>query len=400
VTSAASSPLTLLVVATKPPWPPVDGGRLLLLQTLELLGGAGVRITCCAPCPRRQLAATAAALEPWCRPELVAARRRPLWRLLRGALFGGLPLSPARHHLPALARRVDRLLERESFAVVHAEQVQSFPQARPAERHGVPVVVRAQNVESELWRGAARGVPVPALLRWEARRLARWEGLVVARAAATVALTEVDRRLLQGLASGRRVWEIPAPFPAELPAGEPLPGEPAVLLLGSGGWRPNRQGAEAFLRHVWPAVKKQLPQSELHLFAPISGPPLEGVRRHPPPANSDRAFATGGILVVPLEVASGVRMKILEAWARGVPVVASPAAVAGLGAGDGEELLVAADGAQMVAAIAELHRNAELRLRLVAGGRRLLARRHDPAQVVAQYLELYGEVQARGARPS
>jgi glycosyltransferase involved in cell wall biosynthesis len=86
----------------------------------------------------------------------------------------------------------------------------------------------------------------------------------------------------------------------------------------------------------------------------------EGVETHPAPADSREAFAPGAILVVPLRIASGIRMKILEAWARGLPVVATPEAAAGLEAEDGRELL--------------------------------LAERHDPAAVSRRLLEIYGLV--------
>jgi glycosyltransferase involved in cell wall biosynthesis len=76
-----------------------------------------------------------------------------------------------------------------------------------------------------------------------------------------------------------------------------------------------------------------------------------------------------------------VRIKILEAWARGVPVVATPAALAGLEAEDGREALVARDAGEFAAAISRIHRQPALAAALVEAGRRARRERHEPGVV-------------------
>lgn len=100
------------------------------------------------------------------------------------------------------------------------------------------------------------------------------------------------------------------------------------------------------------------------------------------------AYPRGAILAVPLQIASGVRIKILEAWARGVPVVATPEAARGLEAEDGEHLLLAADGEGFARAFARLEREAGLARKLVDGGRRLLRARHEPSRVARRIEEV------------
>ena len=388
--------MRLLWIATKPPVPPSDGGRLVAWLTLEALARAGVEITLVAPvAPGEDPARIQEELSAVCRPRLVpAAPGAPAAALLRSAA-GSRPYAVARHALPAVGREVARLLAGGRFDAVHAEQVQAFAQAEPAQRAGLPVVLRAQNVESDLWAAVAR------LRRWagpwlgrEARRLARYEGESVRRAAATMALSERDAARLRELAGpGARLAPIPPPFPAELPAADsPLPGEPPLVLLGSGGWHPNRDGTRWFLAESWPAVRARVPSAVLHLFAAEGERPKQlppGVEPHPPPADSRDAFAPGAVLVVPLRIASGVRMKILEAWARGVPVVASPEAAAGLEGRDGQDILLAEDGPGFAAGIGRIVSEPGLRERLLAAGRRTLAARHDPAGVSRQILEVY-----------
>jgi glycosyltransferase involved in cell wall biosynthesis len=82
-------------------------------------------------------------------------------------------------------------------------------------------------------------------------------------------------------------------------------------------------------------------------------------------------------------------MKILEAWARGVPIVATPEAAAGLGAQDGRELLIAATPDDFAAAIDRLASQPELPRALVAAGRRLLLERHDPVRAAEALRRIY-----------
>ncbi|HEY6323856.1 MAG TPA: glycosyltransferase [Thermoanaerobaculia bacterium] len=406
--------MRLLVVATKAPWPPIDGGRLLLLRTLEGLAAAGVRATLVAPLDSRRhaLESVAAALAPWCEPQLVLARSAGAASTVLRSAGHRPPLTISRHTLPQVRRRVEGLLAARRFDVIHAEQLQALPQAlAPARAVHRPVVLRAQNVESALW-AAAPGRP----LALEARRLAAWEGRAVAGVDATAALTAIDAAALRRLAAAAgspraRVVEVPAPFAAELPPGPPgLAGKPAVAVLGSLGWRPNEDAVAWFTGEIWPAVRRALPAAELHVFGVARGaaaepaPPVDaerGITWHAAPADSAAAFACGSIHVVPLRFGSGVRMKVLEAWARGVPVVATPEGAAGLEAADGVELLVARDAAGFAAACRRLCEEPGLAAALAAGGRAALRRRHDPATVARRLLELYAEVQAaaRQARP-
>jgi len=138
-------------------------------------------------------------------------------------------------------------------------------------------------------------------------------------------------------------------------------------------------------------VRRALPAAVLHVFGGSQGATAaeEGVVRHASPADSRDAFAPGSVLVVPLTNGSGVRMKILEAWARGVPVVASPAAALGLEAEDGRDLLLAASADAFVDALQRLSREPGFGASLVAAGRRQLEDRYAPAVVAARLAAVY-----------
>jgi hypothetical protein len=391
------------VVATKCPWPPTDGGRQVLDQTLRAITGVGAEVTLVSPPPVARsprpgaesgAGATGSAVSPTTaieRLHAVYVPRHPSPWLLT-VLRPGTPATIVRQTDGAITRTIEHTVaESGAFDIAHAEQLQTLAMLEPVRRRGIPIVLRAQNVESDLWAGAARAIPIAApWLRWQAALLRRWEGAAVARVAATVALTARDADRLRALARGRgNVVHLPTPFPGVLPASaSPLPGDPPIVVAG-GGWIPNRDGARWFVREVWPLVRDRLPGARLHLFGDDRSPVPAGVERHSSPSDSRDLFPPNAIHVVALRIASGVRMKILEAWARGVPVVATPAAAAGLEAGASAGYLSGATPGELADAVRALRADAGLAARLTDAGRAVLATRHDPAAIGERWMDLY-----------
>jgi glycosyl transferase family 1/glycosyl transferase family 4 len=398
--------MKILFVATKPPWPTVDGGRLLLWHTLAALAERGADLTLVAPADRDLDAENAAAkLNSICRTFL-RSRSEPTrlknfaFDLFPGVLRG-IPVSIIRHRVASVSNQVRDLLSREAFDLVHAEQVQAIANCSATENARVPVVLRAQNVESDLWRMLALHRPAFSLiLKREARLLSEWEAGVVRRSQATIAITTNDAARLAALTGcAARVHHIPAPFPDLPPSVSTLPGSPPLVLFGNSGWIPNRDGARWFISEIWPAVVARSPSAVLHVFASIAAKSSPGLVMHQPPAESAEVFAPSSILVVPLRIASGVRIKILEAWARGIPVVATPEAAAGLDAIDGAELIVARGGDGFASAIAKLAVDADLRGKIIDRARTKLRASHDPATVARRLHDLYERVVDAARKP-
>jgi hypothetical protein len=385
-------PMKILAVATKSPLPPVDGGRLLMWNTLSALCASGHEIDLLVPENGSAGTEEIPKLPPGLRIFVVGARPRSRMSSLVRSLLTRRPVSIARHSHAAITRAVEERLREGDYDVLHVEQLQALDAVERAAGRRPPIVLRAQNVESELWAGMSGLHDVRrAVARWEAWRLRRWESAALTRVDVTVTLTESDAAALRELAGGNGlVVSIPAPFPSHLPAAATLEGAPAIVYLGSAGWPPNRDAWRWFAADVWPHVHTRLPAARLHVFQrDVTATPAAGVIRHEPPQASGECFARGSVLVVPLRVGSGIRIRILEAWARGVPVVATPAAAAGLQATDGSELLLAATGGEFARALERLWGEPGLREALVAAGRRRLASRHDKASVAAAWSRIY-----------
>lgn len=388
--------MRILIVATKSPWPPVDGGRLALWNTMTALAAAGHELALVAPvesvADKEAIPAELGAVAT-CR---LVSVQRPSWpTCVSRAVTSGRPLAIERHRHAAVVEVVAKMINDFQPDVMHVEQLQALASIGDAAAGRVPVVLRMQNVESDLWRQLAAAQSSRPWLALEAGRLARFERLAAAQVARVVALTAEDGAMLAAaLPPGqrRRVLVVPPPFAAELPAAPAVAGAPALLLSGSGGWFPNRDALAWFERALLPALEAALPGSRLHCY----GDAVRGLRvvRHVAPADSVDAFPAGGVVLLPLRIASGIRMRILEALARGLPVVATTIAARGLAVADRRELLIADDAPGFVAALRALSADPGLGERLVAAGRDFLRREHAPPPLAARLLAVYEEAVA------
>ena len=154
---------------------------------------------------------------------------------------------------------------------------------------------------------------------------------------ATLCVTDQDRALLAA-AGGRRLVTVPLGIePVPAPAGPPSTGPPRILFLGSFQHQPNRSAATLLCERIWPQASPQLAGWELVLAGAgsdtflASGPgPVPGVRALGFVADLAALLHGSRLLAAPLTEGGGIKIKILEAMAHGLPVVTTPIGAEGI----------------------------------------------------------------------
>jgi glycosyltransferase involved in cell wall biosynthesis len=379
--------LRALVVATRSPFPPGGGGGLALHGLLQALRAAGVAVRVVALQTPRE----AARESPY--PLRLVDANPGSWVGAVPSLASGTPLAVARYRLPRLAAALDA--EIASFApdVVHLEQLHlAWLLSRLAGR--VPVVLRQQNVESLLLARFGGLFPPPLRLfsNLESRRIRRYERWACETATVVAAISEPDAASFRALAPGARVEVLPAAIAFEHVRPQPLRGSPPFLCLGSFDWLPNRDGVRWLVREVWPQLRQLAPHGVLHIAGPGSstvGPADDpSIERHGRVQTAASLYDPRAVVLIPLRAGSGVRMRLLEAWAAGVPAVASPLAGEGLVTANGDGALLASTAEEFAAAAAHLAEDPDLRQRIVESGRTKVAD-HDCGRVAIRARHLY-----------
>jgi glycosyltransferase involved in cell wall biosynthesis len=136
-------------------------------------------------------------------------------------------------------------------------------------------------------------------------------------------------------------------------------------------YRPNAEGARFFVEQIFPLIRRELPHATFAVVGADPPPPVRELAQVPGVTVTGTVddvrpwLRNAQIVVVPLLNGGGTRLKILEAFASGRPVVSTHAGAEGIEASDDAELLIADDPAAFSRAVIELANREELRSRLV-----------------------------------
>jgi glycosyltransferase involved in cell wall biosynthesis len=149
--------------------------------------------------------------------------------------------------------------------------------------------------------------------------------------------------------------------PVSLP---PFPGQadgwPVLLLLGHFAYLPNVIAAQRLALEILPRVRRAFPSARVILAGREPVPEVErlaslpGVELVANPEDTSSLLARSHIGVIPLSAGGGTRIKIIEAMAWGLPVVATSVAAEGQGFENGEEILIAESDEALAASVAAL----------------------------------------------
>jgi glycosyltransferase involved in cell wall biosynthesis len=198
---------------------------------------------------------------------------------------------------------------------------------------------------------------------------------------------------------GRRIRVVPnAVDTAFYQPPRPAPERRDVLYVGNFQNLPNVDAFEFLMEEIWPLVRRACPQVALDVVGAHPSPRVlrfagrDGVRVVGEVPQVRPYYHDHRLMVAPIRAGSGTRLKILEAFAAGLPVVSTPLGAEGIEAVDGEHLLLAAAAADFARAVVRLLGDEALCRRLARSARGLVVRRYDwevsARRTVAAYREL------------
>jgi glycosyltransferase involved in cell wall biosynthesis len=171
----------------------------------------------------------------------------------------------------------------------------------------------------------------------------------------------------------------------------------ALLFVGSLNYRPNADGVAWFVEEVLPRVRRARPGAVLTIVG--RGTPALLRRLAAPGVIVAGAvddvlpyLRRASVVVAPLRVGGGTRLKVLEGLSMAKPVVSTTLGAEGLDVADGEHLLLADEPAEMAGSILRLLADPALGRRLGDAGRALAVERYGWAGAAARLEAFHAEV--------
>lgn len=401
--------MNVLMVAPSLPYPPTSGGALRVYSLLRALHGAGHRVTLLAlddsgfDFSGTPLATLCARIETFPVPQRSKAER------LKTMLTSGEADLARRLYSPELADRLRDLLHAERFDLVQCEALETacyLPIAKQAPP-GPKLCLDTFNAEYHLQRVMA-GIDAQTPGRWpmaayswlQAGRIHDYERAMCQLADIVIAVSPEDADLLRSFRADERVEVLPSAicvddYENDLPAAK-LDGK-SIVFTGKMDYRPNVDAALWFVDDILPLVRQRVPNATFTIVGRQPAPQLDRLR-------DERGITLTGAVdsvvpylrgaaayVAPLRMGSGTRLKLLEAMAVGVPIVATPTAAAGLMPAALDAMKVV-DGAQEVAdALADLLTSPDTGRALVAAGKSAVRTYYDWSATAPALIALYKE---------
>lgn len=275
----------------------------------------------------------------------------------------GLSLRTARFLPGAFGTFLEKILRENRYDAIQVEELPLMASLHSAPSD-IPVIFSSHNIESELSYRLfrKRSFFFKRLAAMEARRTAREETSALVRVRACLAVSERDSDALMTLCPGKTapVYVLPNCASDRFePSLRETPGQ-GLLTVGSFGWYPNRDALMWFVDKVFPLLREKFPEEIIRVAGSGIGKPLhqklakQDIRVFPDVPDMLPFFQEARLLFVPLRIGGGTRIKILEAWAAGLPIVSTSLGAEGLPYRPGINMLIADDAKTFAAEIGRL----------------------------------------------
>jgi polysaccharide biosynthesis protein PslH len=309
------------------------------------------------------------------------------------------PYAVSRFAHPKVQKQLQSWFREQSFDVAVCDFLDAavnFPGSL-----NIPSVLFQHNVESEIWRrhAATAGNPAKKMMyQMEFRKMLRYERAAICKFQHVIAVSENDRALMMKWIDGNRVTVIPTgvdlrqyhPAPAHAETDWLAASAPIVTFIGAMDWEPNVDGVEYFCAEVWPLIKAEVPSARFRI---VGRNPDRRVQRWASNSSNDNGSieVTGrvpsviehlhqsGVVVVPLRIGGGTRLKIYEAMATAKAVVSTTVGAEGLDVHHGRDIMLADDPRSFAQAVIMFLKDHQLRCRYEKAAAETAARYDWPA---------------------
>jgi glycosyltransferase involved in cell wall biosynthesis len=383
--------MRILYIATQYPLPVNNGVRMRVWSLLRAIAGAGHEITLATFAEPQDADGTEHELKTVCKDSEIVRRRT---ESLSGStnylarLAGFLSPSPFtinRCRSDEMRAVLERRLSGGAFDLVLCDNIFTTVNLPPT---SLPLLLNSHNVEHLVLERYAQqeSNPFKALYaRTEAGKLCRFEASICKRAALVMVCSRLDGELLEQLCPGLRTAVVPNVVDVreyERAAGDEDP--LTILYQGGMDWFPNRDALEYFVRAIFPLVRKEIPGARLIAagrnaapefrarFSDVSALEFTGTLPDLRPV-----IAKAAVCIVPLRIASGTRLKIIEGGAMRRAIVSTTIGAEGLDFAPGEEILIADDPATFARNVVELLRNPARRKAMGEAAHSRVAQHYD-----------------------
>ncbi len=399
--------MKILFLANRLPHKNVAGGQRLIYQRMRFLAEMGHDIGLAALVDHEQKKHIPSVRGMIYELETVPARgRKLLVRAFRDYISATLPAIFWKNYSRDMMRTVGDMVERTKYDVVVAEfgEMGMYLYRNPY-LSAVRKVVSCHRCLTTSFSEYIKTAGVPAMLRIKSasqvRILEKYEFEMYSAMDHILTLTAEDRFTLLNHAPELPISIIPPGIDFDHLGHEEMEKNrvPIVMMCGYFTDQSNHDAAMWFAREAWPLLSKKHPTAQYHIVGVGTSQELERLAD-----KDDRIIVTGSVsdlrpyreqasvFINPMRLGSGLRIKVLEAMASGLPVVSTALGVAGIPAQNGVNCFIADTPELIAESIGWLLNDESLRLAMGKAARQMVKSKYDIQSTVNELEKVLEEV--------
>ncbi len=301
------------------------------------------------------------------------------------SLLKGQPYILSRFQNEEYRLALEKLLTTGKFDIIQMETPYLAPYLSLIRQlTATPIVMRAHNVEHEIWERVARGAALPKrlYLRNQNKHLRKVEVSMLNKYDLLLAITTDDLQRFRQLGLSKRGLVAPAGLVVSEYEPKPFSKATSIGFIGALDWMPNQQGVIWFLEKVWPHLKKNHPGLTFEIAGKNTPDWLlkrsgEGVKVLGEVSDAKEFINRHALFVAPLFSGSGIKIKILEAMALERAVLTTPVGLEGIPAQSGVHVLSAETAREFVVNVELCLNQPEVTTGLGKAARQLMQKEFD-----------------------
>lgn len=299
-------------------------------------------------------------------------------------LFSSDPLTIPYFYHAGLKKKIEQAVSDEKYDLLF---LFSSSMAQYVLDMDIPKIIDFVDADSDKWIDYAKFAqfPMSAVYRSEGMKLGRYEEKIASHFKAVLVVTEHEKKLLKRRIKQDNIYEVQNGIDLTKyeGAGTFNKANKDLLFIGGMFYFAYIDGILHFYNKAFDKIKQASPDTIFHV---VGADPAKKIRK----LNRDRNMNVAGfvpdvkpylqkaaVYVVPLRMAPGIQNKILEAMAMRVPVVATPAAIAGIDAVNGRDVLVEEEPEKFADAVIKLLKNPDLRLEIAHNARQFVENNYN-----------------------
>jgi glycosyltransferase involved in cell wall biosynthesis len=256
-------------------------------------------------------------------------------------LFNRRSYNIARFDSPVMHQKLVNELQNTTYDLIILESLFLSPYIDTIKRHSkARIILRTHNVEHKIWENLAeneRNIFKKIYLKRLSKDLKKSELSDLNKVDLIATITEEDKQSFHRAGILSKIVTIPVSLGQKV-----IPVEfdtTKICFIGAMNWHPNKEALDWLIHSIFPEVKRKHPQIELHVAGSFMdnytiNNQTEGIFFHGFVDDADAFLASNGLLILPIKSGSGVRIKLLEAMASGIPVITTSKGAEGIDAKD------------------------------------------------------------------